>query len=199
MDLAEAERKRLSSIVDRHFKADDEIAEAWEEYTGDTYEQINLLKRDPKGFKAGYTDDAIRRFSDYSKSLDKLIDEGVIENDITVARGVVNNSKFDPGKLRAGQFFSDPAYTSATTDMKRAVDFSKGDVDVFGGAATPRGGVVPSVGDEGWVFVTDIPKGTHAMIGADFDYELVLPPGTRQRVLKVDRVKRIIYSEVVGA
>jgi hypothetical protein len=150
--------------------------QAWQRYTEGNNKAMNLLKRDPRKFDKQYGDDWIDIIGTDNEYLEGLFEHSATSSDVTVARGMTGNF----GNLKVGQYMSDPGFLSTTTDLAEAQNF-----------ATGRG-----TGARGWTFIIKVPKGTRALPGADYQREVVLSPGVKQRVLTVDKKNRIVYTEV---
>jgi hypothetical protein len=176
-----------------------EAMDALTKYTEGNVVAMNTLKRDPAEFFRVYAKPLPRNPSVAAKInfslqqqlikdvelLEDLISKNALDRDVTVLRGLSH----DMSHLDVGDFFADPAFLSTTTDLKIAEDFATG----RGGRVVGRGGRKYP----GWTVVMKAKKGTHAVAGADYQSEIVFGPGLKQRITSIDRIKRIIYSEVV--
>lgn len=76
---------------------------------------------------------------------------------------------------KTGQFVADPAFLSTTTDLDVAAAF----------------------GDNGFVYVIKVPKGTKAVYGKLNEQELIFDRGTEIKILRVDKDTNTVYAEVV--
>ncbi len=150
------------------------------------HKDMNLLLRNPAKMAADNAGDPywVELADQQNKALVRLIDKNPLSSDVTVARGVIVNDDFNPGVLKVGESFADPGFLSTTTNMDEALNFAAG-----------RGRVDNA---EGWTFITNAPSGTKAIAGADYQNELVFGPGQMQKVLGIDRDKRIIYTEMTS-
>jgi hypothetical protein len=193
MSEAERQRKALEdSKFDRsgnYNKArgwNSETRSAWTSYTEMGHQDMNHWLRDPEGMAAEFADDSFPWVEQAQKSvtnLSKLLEKNSLNADTVVARGVIPAPGYNPGDLKPGTLFADPAFLSTTTDMTQALDFASG---------RGRG---PAV--KGWTFVTRAPKGTPAVAGSDYQNELIFKAGQVQRVLSVDSTNRIVYTEMI--
>jgi len=198
---AEAVRKKL--LADRYdAKGRMNEAKGWTsrrrqalenyQYRGIPY---NELCRDPKAFAKTHDASDIAFYGDDLPHLDALIDANEIDHDIIVARGVMH----DVSDLSEGDFFADPGYLSTSSDFQTAVSFAsesrtEGALG-FSNLEEYRAHVAAAKQD-GWVFVTKVPKGAKAIYGDESQYEILLGRGTRQRVVEVDEEAKIIYTQV---
>lgn len=144
---------------------------------------MNAILRDPKAYAAAsdYDEFFAEMFGKYIDDLTELIGKNKLADDIIVARGVTVAPSFNPATFKVGDNFADPAFLSTSTKMEEALDFASG-----------RG-----AGAEGWTFITKAPKGTNAIAGADYQNEIIFKPGQMQRVVGVDPVRRIVYTEMI--
>lgn len=193
MSKAESARKILeSTMYDRkgnYNKAagwTSESARAWSSYTEMGHKEMNLLLRDPKAFAAKWANDPsyAQHYEQQVKLVMGILEKNKTLSDTVVARGVLVGPGFNPATFKAGDLFADPAFLSTTSNMKEALDFAAG-----------RGRVDNA---DGWVFMIKVPKGTSAIPGADYQNELLFAPGQNQRVLGVDKAKKIIYTEMTS-
>lgn len=163
-----------------------ESRSAWTSYTEMGHRDMNLLLRDPKAFLAQYPNEPwwFEEFDKRVKLLQGIINKTETSQDLVVARGVLVGPGFNPATFKAGDLFTDPAFLSTTTDMEQALGFAAG-----------RGRINDV---EGWTFITKVPKGTNAVPGVDYQNEIIFGPGQNQRVLGVDKAKKIIYTEMTS-
>lgn len=163
---------------------DNDTSKAWSSYTQMGHEGMNELLRDPKAFAANPLNDDF--FTEiYVKQVDdlaRLIGKNELTEDIVVARGVVTAPGFNPGTMKTGDLFADPAFLSTTSNLEEAANFASG-----------RGADL-----DGWTFITKAPKGTNAVAGADYQNEIVFNAGQMQRVIGIDDQTRTIYTEMVS-
>lgn len=162
-----------------------ESRSAWTSYTEMGHRDMNLLLRDPKAFLAKTANEPwwFEEFDKRVKLLQGVINKSQTSQDLVVARGVLVGPGFNPATFKAGDLFADPAFLSTTTDMEQALGFAAG-----------RGRVDSP---DGWVFMMKVPKGTNAVPGVDYQNEIIFGPGQSQRVLGVDKAKKIIYTEML--
>jgi len=193
MKTAEAARVSMERIVydrkgnlnkSRGWTAD--TYKARTSYTEMGHEDMNMLLRDPEGMAAMFADDPfwIEQAAKNNELMVELLSKNPTTSDMVVARGVLVTDKFNPGTLKVGESFADPAFLSTTTNLDEALNFAAG-----------RGRVADA---DGWTFVTKVPKGTNAVPGADYQNEIVFGPGQMQRVTGIDEEKRIIYTEMTS-
>ena len=163
-----------------------ESRSAWTSYTEMGHRDMNLLLRDPKAFLAKTANEPwwFEEFDKRVKLLQGIINKTETSQDLVVARGVLVGPGFNPATFKAGDLFTDPAFLSTTTDMEQALGFAAG-----------RGRINDV---EGWTFITKVPKGTNAVPGVDYQNEIIFGPGQNQRVLGVDKAKKIIYTEMTS-
>lgn len=160
-----------------------ENRKAWQSYTEMGNKPMNALLRDPKAFAADpdYDEYWFGLISGHVEDLSALMSKNTLADDIIVARGVVVAPGFNPGTMKAGDMFADPAFLSTTSNLDEALNFASG-----------RGS-----GSNGWTFITKAPSGTNALAGADYQHELIFKAGQAQQVTGVDSTKRIIYTEMI--
>ena len=195
--LSQAEKARISLERNQFKGSAAEAKDALTRYTEGSVVDMNMLKRDPIRYfnsipKLGPHPSVAARMNHAGSErlikdverLEDLIKKNALDRDVTVARGVTT----DMSHLKAGDLFADPAFLSTTTDLRMADNF-----------ATGRGGRMTRSGrkQEGWTFVMRAKRGTNAVAGAGYQSEIVFAPGLKQRIVSIDRIKRIIYSDVI--
>lgn len=161
---------------------DSKSARALTNYTESANVPMNLLKRDPEAFMADedwgeFWLDSIAQMNDM---VEELLKKNAIQEDITVARHMTG--KF--GDLEEGSYFADPGFLSTTTDLT-----------AFTSAPSAAYQEALAAGAEDWTFIIQAPKGTPALPGADYQKEIVFGPGSKQKILFVDKETRTIYTE----
>lgn len=147
-------------------------------------QDMNLLKRDPKAFAAQHADDPswIEYVAEQNSLLEGLFKKNAIREDVTVARHMTG----DFSGLKEGGFMADPGFLSTTTDLKSFVS-----------APSAAFEEAIAAGQKDWTFIIRARKNTPALPGAEYQKEIILGPGTRQRVLSIDQETRTVYTEVV--
>lgn len=174
--LAKAERER-QILEAAKYGYDRQEGRAREHYTEGSGFFMNALKRDPEGFVEQYGEGMVQIIAQESSALERLFTRHALQTDVVLTRGMTG----DFSHLERGNFIADPGFLSTTTDLDTAVDFQAG----------------RSQRVEGWLFIIHTPKGTPALPGADYQHEVILAPGTKQRILLVDIPNRTVYTEVV--
>jgi hypothetical protein len=133
------------------------------------YEAINGHLRKPKNFPTPAVTAAV-------KNMDAIFEKvPPLEKEVTVYRGVSGSAADKILKLRKGAMLSDPAFISTSFSQDVAKDFAT------------VGGIVMSI---------KVPKGRRAVPGERTENELILPRGTRFKVVK--KTKKSIVLEVVS-
>ena len=185
MRAAESQRVMLEkSVFDKRGNLNADLGwtfqsrRAWTSYTEMGHTEMNLLKRNPAEFLAQNADDPswVEAISTQAELLESVIKAKVTDAEMYVARGISHNIDVSPG-----DFLAEPGFLSTTSNIEEALNFAGG-----------RG-----AGAEGWTFVTRVPKGTNTVAGADYQNEIIFAPGSKMKVLGIDRDKRIIYTEMV--
>ena len=188
--LEEAEKYRSGTWM-RDSLTEAEDRALWE-YTGNGYDQMNgVLRGHPLTLRA--FKNHLEEFTENNDILQSAIASRKSSQELTLLRGIKSwNPDFtgtvgvsDFSTLKAGDFFSDPGFTSATTSAKTATDFAHG---------TKPGMLDPA----GWTMVIKVPPGTGIIPGKTGESELILNAGIKQKITAVDSAKQIIYSEVLS-
>jgi hypothetical protein len=158
---------------------DADSAKARNRYIGADFETINEWLRNTTPILPGEADwwSAPKK---YTEDLGRALTKNKLTEDIIVGRGIAPTKYFNPGALKAGDNFADPAFLSTTTDMSVAMDFMNG-----------------SDLGEGWLFMIKAPKGTSAVPGLGEESEIIFKPGQKQRVVFVDHANRTVYTEMI--
>ena len=179
MRKAEKERSRLFAQRKNTLRDKETTSElsAHTSYIESGYKPINALLRDDTYAKRMYDAARLRRAASETTQLDKVVQRQVLENDVILARGVKANASFNPGDMSAGDFIADKGFGSHTTNKYVAKNFAH-------------------EGPNAWTYIVKAPKGMRVTHGSDYEREIIFPRNTRQRVLKVDKKTRTIYTEV---
>ena len=162
-----------------------ETAGARSNYSEMLNKEMNLLKRDPEAFLAkNVGDDSwVEYVSEQNRLLEELMKMNTLTDDVTVQRLMTG----DFGDLRPGSYMADPGFLSTTTNPQAFL-------------AAPSGAFEAGMeaGNQVWTFVIQAKKGTNALPGADYQKEIFFGPGTKQRILHIDRDNHTVYTEIVN-
>lgn len=158
-----------------------DAARARQNYSESLNRDMNELKRNPEAFLAKNASDPswVEYVSSQNDLVEELFKKNALDQDVTVARFM----KGDFGNLSEGGYMADPGFLSTTTDLKSFL-------------SSPSRAYEESSA-QSWTFIIRAPKGTPALPGADYQKELFFGPGTRQRILSVDKANRTVYTEIV--
>ena len=179
MRKAETERSRLFDERRRSLISKETDAErnAHRSYIESGYRAMNSALRDNAYANRMYSEASLRQAAKETSHLDKVVQRQVLKDDVIVVRGVRANASFNPGEASAGDFIADKGFGSHTTKKSVAKNFSH-------------------EGPNAWTYIVKAPKGMRVTHGMDYEREIIFPRNTRQRVLKIDRNTRTIYTEV---
>lgn len=157
-------------------------AAARQNYTEMMNRDMNALSRNPAKYAAESDDGMVSYVAEQNELLDGLMAKNALDQDIVLGRAMTGNF----GDLAEGSYFADPGFLSCTTD-----------VDLF--LANPSMAFQDRVaaGEQVWTFILQVPKGTNALPGADWQKEIFLGRGAKQQIVEVDKENHVIYTKVV--
>lgn len=191
--LQEAEQYRentLEDVLDTFTEAE-ELAQ--EVYVLNGYDPMNGILRGNQLTLDIFTGQELGDYSEQIGILQSAIASRKSDREMTLLRGVRNwdnsvaktSGVSDFSKLKVGDFYSDPGFSSVTTNTRTATDFAY------------HGAMQGEEDSEGWIMVLKVPPGTPMLPGNIGESEIILNAGVKQQVTAVDSVKQIIYAKVL--
>jgi hypothetical protein len=158
-------------------------ASARQAYTEMANREMNALSRNPAKFAAENDDAWVAYTAEQNELVDGLMAKNALSEDVVLGRAMTG----DFGHLAEGSYFADPGFLSATTD-----------IDLFLANPSTAFGERVAAGEQVWTFIMQVPKGTNALPGADWQKEIFLKRGARQQIVEVDHEHHVIYTKVVN-